>query len=94
MSQLPTPTATAPARMKSAAVSAVTPPLGHERDVGERPMALAHERRAGHGRREELDRGRAGSPRGQHLGRGERAGERRDAAGGGPGDQLAGRCGA
>ena len=28
ISQLPTPTATAPARMKSAAVSAVTPPLG------------------------------------------------------------------
>ncbi len=87
-SQLPRPTATAPAAMNDPAVSAVTPPVGMSGMSGNGPQALPDERRPERRGGEELHRGRAGPPRGEDLGRGGGARECRDAPRGRPADQL------
>ena len=86
MSHEPRPTASAPARMKSGAVSTVTPPVASSgmRKAAER----TDEGWAGHRGREELHRRCAGTPGGEDLRRGEGARDERDAAVGGPFDQL------
>ena len=87
-SQPPSPTATAPAAMNAPAVSAVTPPVGTTGMSGNGPRSSRMNAGPTCRGREELDRGGAGPPGREDLGRGRRAGERRDAASGGPGDEF------
>ena len=76
-SAVPTPIATAPARIQSPAFSRVTPPVGISRTLRQRPAQVLEEAGPERRRREHLDDVGAGLPRGEDLGRREAAGHHR-----------------